>query len=313
MNNYINYYYNIYPDSIHEQNKKYYFDYDNERYYFLMFERPFEDASYLYELNVEMIRRGSLTHEIILNKDKNILTFVDDTPYILMKVYVNANKKGDLAEVVFINYNNSNVSRNKVLDRSDWVTLWSAKIDYFEYQISQIGKKYPLVCDHLGYYIGLAENAISYAKNTFKDVKPTSYDTFSISHKRIRAEDTMFDLYNPLSYIIDYQVRDLAEYIKTKFFNGEDIWFEIEEYFKNYNLSIYSRRLLYARLLFPSYFFDVYESIVEGKITEADILSITSKTEEYEDFLIDLYIYINKDNLMPQIEWLNKKNSMYYS
>lgn len=92
MNHYINYYYSIYPDYIREQNEKFYFNYNDELYYFLVFDRPLEDSQYLYGLNVEMIRRGSLVHEIILNKDKNVVTFVDEVPYVLMRVYVNTNK-----------------------------------------------------------------------------------------------------------------------------------------------------------------------------------------------------------------------------
>jgi spore coat protein YutH len=266
-----------------------------------------DDAYYIYELNREMIRRGSLVHEIIMNKDKNTLTFVNEVPYILMKVYINENKKSDLPEITFISTNNINIKPNKILDRSDWATLWGTKIDYFEYQIGQIGKKYPIICDHLSYYIGLAENAISYVRNTLQEVKPTPYDALTLSHKRIKANDTAFDLYNPLSFVIDYQVRDLSEYIKAQFFSGVDVWPELEEYFKNYDLSIFSKRLLYARLLFPSYFFDVYESIVEGRLKEDDIIPIVDKANQYEDFLIELYTFINRGNLMPQLDWLNKK------
>lgn len=309
MNNYINYYYNIYPDLIHEQNKTFYFDYDNELYYFIMFNRPLEDARYLYELNQEMIARGSLAHEIVLNKDQNVVTVVNDIPYVLMKVYVNINKKSDLAEIIFITLNNANIKINKILDRSDWVNLWSTKIDYFEYQINQIGKKCPIICEYFSYYIGLAENAISYAGNTFRELQKSEYDMLSVAHKRIRHKDTVFDIYNPLNFIIDYHVRDFGEYIKTKFFSGEDVWPEIEEYFKHYDLSIFSKRLLYARLLFPSYFFDVYEDIIEDRITEENILSIIYKADEYENFLVEFHAFIARSNLVPQLDWLNKKNS----
>lgn len=309
MNNYINYYYSIYPDSIREQNKTFYFDYNDEKYFFVILDRPIEDANYLYQLNVEMLRRDSLMHEIILNRDKSPVTLVNNIPYVLMKVFINENKRSDLSEITFIGMSNANIKKNKILDRSDWATLWSAKIDYFEYQISQIGKKYPLICEYLSYYIGVAENAIIYYKNTLSDIKPTSYDTLTIAHKRIKASDTAFDIYNPLSLIIDYPVRDFAEYIKANFFAGVDVWAEIEEYFNHYNLSPYSKRLLYARLLFPSYFFDVYESIVEGKVKEEDIMPIIYKNDEYEDFLIELHTYINRENIMPQLDWLIKKNS----
>lgn len=309
MNNYINYYYNIYPDNIYEQNKIFYFTLGNEKYYFVMFNRPTNDARYLYQLSLEMQNGGSLVHEIIPNKDKDVLTLVNDEPYVLMKVFINEHKKISLPEVIFISMSNLGIKNQKDLDRTDWATLWGAKIDYFEYQISQIGKKYPIVCEYLGYYIGLAENAISYVVNTIKENEKSEYDMLTVAHKRIKTSDTDYDLYNPISFIIDYQVRDLAEYIKARFFEGSDVWPEIEEYFKKYNLSLYSKRLLYARLLFPSYFFDVYEDIVEEKLKENAIVDIVTKANQYENFLIEFHTFINRGNLIPQLDWLNKKNS----
>lgn len=309
MNNYINYYYNIYPDFIHEKNNMFYFEHNNERYYFMIFDRPLEDVNYLYELNIEMIRRGSLVHELIINKNKHIVTTVNNIPYVLIKVYINENKKNNLSETMFISINNTGIKKNKTLDRSDWITLWSNKIDYFEYQISQVGKEYPIVCECLCYYIGLAENALSYAKNTMNESQMIEHDTLTVAHKRIKATDTLFETYNPLSLVIDYRVRDLGEYIKSNFFNDINVWPEIKECLSHYGLSPYSKRLLYARLLFPTYFFDVYEMIIEGKLKEETILPIINKSKQYEEFLIAFFNYIDHDKNMPKIEWLSKKNN----
>jgi spore coat protein YutH len=309
MNHYINYYYNIYPDSIHEENKEIYFNYNDEIYYFVIFNRAIEEANYIYELNVEMIKRGSLVHEIILNKDKSVVTYIDDIPYVLMRVYVNVNKKSDLAEITFINMTNLDIKPNKLLDRSNWPMLWAAKVDYFEYQISQIGKKYPIICEYLSYYIGLAENAISYVKNRGPNDN-SNIQNLTIAHRRIKATDTIFDLYNPLTLIIDYKCRDLAEYIKSAFFNGKDVWQLIENYFYLYDINLFDLQLLYARLLFPTYFFDVYEEIVEDRLKEESIMSIIDKASEYEEFLIEFHAFINKNNLMPQLDWLTKKNNI---
>ena len=48
------------------------------------------------------------------------------------------------------------------LYRNSWASLWSAKLDYFEYQVSELGKDKPLILDSFSYYLGLGENAISY-------------------------------------------------------------------------------------------------------------------------------------------------------
>ncbi len=308
MNNYINYYYNLYPNQVHQHNNFYYFHLNHQKYYIIICDRSAEEINYLYQLNVDMIKRGSLVHEIILNKDNSPLTFINNISYIMFKVHVDENKEINLVDINNMILSNENVIKNKVLDRTNWVELWSQKIDYFEYQIIQVEKRFPLLYQYLSYYIGLGENAISYIKNTIIELKPTIYDTLTVSHKRIKPYFTLYDLYNPLLFIIDYKVRDLSEYIKESFFANKDIWTELDHYFKHNNLSIYSLRLLYGRLLFPSYFFDVYEGIIDGNIKEEEVISIISKVNQYEQFLNNFYQYISRNNNVPPITWLNKKS-----
>lgn len=194
-----------------------------------------------------------------------------------------------------------------ILNRSNWVKLWSDKVDYFEYQITQIGKKYPLIRGSLGYFIGLAENAISYIKNTYIDYNINEYNNLVVSHKRIKADDTLLDTNNPINFIFDFRVRDLSEYIKYNFFYNHNIWDEINSYFKYNTLSVLEYRLLYSRLLFPSFYFDVYEDIVNNNVDEKEILTIINKINEYEDFLAQFYAYTKLRADIPEVNWIKYK------
>jgi spore coat protein YutH len=275
----------------------------------MIYDRLVEDSKSLYELNQEMLKRNALVHEIVLNKDNQILTYINNIPYILLRGYINEDKIITLPDINFINIIGENIKYDRQLERTNWVDLWANKIDFIEYQISQVGKKFPLLIDNLTYYIGMGENAISYVKNTTLELKPTQYDVLTVNHRRIRANDTAFDLYNPISFVIDNKVRDLSEYIKSNFFLGKNIWNDIYEYFNHNTLSPYSLRLLYGRLLFPSYYFDLYEQIIEEKVKEEEILSIISKLDDYEIFLDEFYHYITSNNYyLPPIPWINKKS-----
>lgn len=307
MINNIYYYYNMYPENICEKNKDFFFNYKEEKYAFVIFNRSLDETQSLYDLNIEMGKYNFLNHEFIININNKLITFIDDIPYILMKIFVNQKAKFNLYDVISINMYDLKIKDIKTLDRSSWTNLWSAKIDYFEYQISQVGKKYPILCQYLSYYIGLAENAISYVSNTFTEFKDIEKDNLGVTHKRIKVSDTMYDLYNPLSFVIDYKIRDFAEYIKVNFFAGIDVWPEIDYYFRNFYISLFSRRLLYARLLFPSYFFDVYEDIIDENTKEEKILKVIYKCNQYEKFLMDFYNLINNYNNIPQLDWLRKK------
>ena len=62
-------------------------------------------------------------------------------------------------------------------------------------------------------------------------------------------------------------------------------------------------KLLFARFLFPSYYFDLYEDILEKDLNENKIINILKKTSKYEDFLK----YLLQTLPINQVEWINKK------
>ncbi len=307
MNNYINYYYNLFPENIEIKEKNYYFTIKQDKYYFIPYERTIDELKILVLLNDEMIKRNSLIHEIILNKGKEAITIVDGTPYILLRVYINEYKKVDLGDVLFMLDNNDGVVPNKVLNRMNWSELWSSKVDYFEQQVTQVTKTYPLLYKTIDYYIGLAENAISYIKQVELKNNNNIISPITVSHKRVYTDYTLFDLYNPTNLIIDYKIRDISEYIKMAFFNDIYIWDEIKYIFSTYNFSKISLELFYGRLLFPSYYFDIYEDIIRNEEEENKIFNIIEKTIQYEIFLREMYYYINEYTPIEPVGWLIKK------
>ena len=309
MRNVLQFYYQLKPKNIHQYEKIIKFLIDDEKYYFYPFNRPLEDAKALLDLNRLMMERNLLVHEIILNKDKQVLTFVNGVPYILFRVYVNEKTPVRLSDVYYLSRNTVQVKVNKVLNRTDWVKLWEDKMDYFEYQMSQIGKRYPLINESFSYFLGMSENAIAYVQNTFREMQ-TSDMKLVVSHKRVTAKDTLLDFYNPITYVFDYESRDLSEYIKSHFFvSARDLWPELNAYFYSNRISVFGLRLLYGRLLYPSYYFDLYEKIVGGQLEEKELLSVLEKREEYEEFLHDFYDYVQSylHVVLPEVEWITKK------
>ena len=292
MKNALNYYYNLNVENIHQKNKNYYFKVNNLQY--MLLECVNEEISDIYSLNIYLTKNYPF-YKIILNKENKIITLINETNYILMEIN-NSIKELNVNEIIKIN-NISIVNFNK-LRRDNWYTLWTNKIDYFEYQINQIGKKYPIIRESFNYYIGLAETAISLIKSINNE------DMYlSLSHKRI---NNAFDLYNPLNLIIDVRIRDICEYFKFCFFENKNIFKELE-LFLNYNKLSYNESVYFlARMLFPTYYFDLYEKIIANEVKEEEIKKIISKVDKYEKLL--KYIYLNFKNNNLYIEWLEKIN-----
>ena len=244
MLDYINYFYNLYPPLLNKENDNYVFFVGNEKYYLTPYRRELSEIKDLVELNKRMISSNSLVHEIIINKFNEPISVISNENYVLLRVYVNDIKKIDINDIIYMLNENVDLSGLKSLLRTNWVSLWSSKVDYIEYQMGHLIKKYPFLNNTIDYYLGLCENAITYIKNLkmFSDYKIP----IGISHKRIIKDATLFDLYNPLNLIIDYKVRNIAEYLKDAFFKDEDV---------NYILNIVSLVFLYHYLyvIFTSY------------------------------------------------------------
>lgn len=304
MKNNIMYYYNIRIDNITQNNNNYYFTINNDNYCFTIYTRDIKESNEIYKLNKYMLSSNILVHEIIPNKDNYVVTIINNIPYILYKIYINKNKKLTINELTYLS--NYTYQVDKILTRNNWNILWSNKIDYFEYQINQMGKKYPILVDTFAYFTGLAENAISYVKYTTLETQIETSDNPVISHRKIN--NTVESLYNPLNIILDHKSRDIAEYIKLSFLNkNTNIYQELDSYFSNNYYSEYGLRLLYARIIYPSFYFDMYEQIIQGLRKESDLLNIVTLLDDYELYLKEMYYYLKKYHNIPEIDWITKK------
>ena len=293
MNNFIYYFYNIKIDNIKYYQKYYTFIYNGYIYRLYLIKEPVNN-NFIIDLDRKLLK-NTLINEIIFNKDKEIISTYNNQNYLLMKLFTNPEKKITLEEIHYLA--NSYRLQNK---KNNWATLWERKVDYLEKIISENGKKYPLITDSFNYFVGMTENAISYYNNIIFN---ENYD-YVISHKIIRFNDHIDVIYNPLNIIFDYRVRDIAEYIKNSFFNNTDIFKELNNYLNNYPLTITEAKLLVARLLYPSFYFELYEDILIDNMDEKIIINIINKLPKYEKYLNNIILYLNKIYGIEEITWL---------
>ena len=156
--------------------------------------------------------------------------------------------------------------------------------------------------------MGLAENAIAYANNTNNKFSLNSFDKICLNHRRLDFPNLTKEYYNPLLFIFDLQVRDIAEYLKSAFFKSEmDAWIEFKTFINFQKRSIYEYQMFYARMLYPSYYFDMYEKIMNGEESEEKLIFYIEKSKNYEQFLKNMYYEIIKIVQIEKIDWLEKK------
>ena len=303
MKNTINYYYNLNPNKINQIFNYYYFYVDNELYYFNVYTRDIKDIQAIYRFNQELLSQNVLVNEILNNRTGTILTYVNQVPYVLSKINVNINKPIFLSEISYLS--STLITYPKALMRSNWANLWISKIDYLEYHHEQNYQKYPLLSSSFNYFVGLSENAISYLNHTVAKLNPEKSDIGVLSHDVILLDDTIYGLYDSQNIIIDHKARDLAEYIKLAFFRDNySIFDELDEYFKYHYFSFYGIQLVMARVLWPSFYFEIYDGVLRGQLNESAVLKITSRTLEYEKYLADVFSYFHKYYPIDDVAWL---------
>lgn len=309
MKEMIKFYYNIKVEQYEEQNEVFQFKSDDLDFVLIPFRRSREELKDIYQICVELKELGIPVHTFIQNKSNELITTIYEKEYILLKLEEPKDKEYNIIDILQL-MDTLHLSKNKsLLYRNQWGELWSKKIDYFEYQIHELGKDKKIILNSFTYYIGLAENAIAYVNSTLEQYKATNIDRITLCHKRLKFPNMGCDYLNPLSFIFDLEIRDIAEYIKSVFFkNQQDAWVEFKTFLNLKHLSMFSYQLFYARLLYPSYYFDLYDEIMNKEKQEDSLLIYIKQSKEYEAFLKKVYIEISKLASIESVEWIIKEH-----
>ena len=86
-----------------------------------------------------------------------------------------------------------------------------------------------------------------------------------------------------------------------------DMTKELDDYFRYNVYSVYGIRVLFSRILYPSFYFDIYDDIISGKKNEKELNKIINKISEYEYFLYNIYLYLKRFYNIPEVNWIKKQ------
>lgn len=272
----IKFYYNIDVEKI---------NFENQIYYFENYILKEVNSNINYELYNFFTINNIYIYKIILNKDNNYITHINNKNYILL--FKDKNYDNNNIDIQLINRYSINL---QVDNEIKWDVLWSNKIDYYENNILKTNNKN--ILEVFPYYLALSETALRlFNESNYKY-------TVSTCHKRI---DNISNLYSIDNFIIDYKARDYSEYIKYKFFIENTEIEDILKDFDNIILNPEDMYLLFIRLLFPTYFYDCIEN-------NNNLEKYISKINLYELLLYKIYYKISLLIVMPKIDWLIKKS-----
>lgn len=225
-------------------------------------------------------------NKIIKTKRNDLFLKYKNNLYILEKINMNRIKSNEVLK----DYKNV-----KIIKKNNWKELWINKVN----EIEKIRITDNDIIELNSYYMGLAESAISFLNNN-KDKIEEKQNSIC----RIRINDK--DYRNNNNIIIDYKERDYAEYIKYLFFSNKEK--EATDFLKKIDLKKYNKELIFSRLLFPTYYYDIVENIVLSNNKQKEQIEIIKKNiKKYE-----LFLFKSSELLFSKqvIEWI-KKNRNY--
>ena len=286
MKNIIKYYYGLDVDTIIQKDDNYKLIIDGNNYLLCR-------CNKIELLNIlKYINRYNF-HTIINTISNDVTIPINNYDYVLLKLKM-PYKKISIEDIYDFNFPLylKNDSINK------WVNLWSNHIDYIEYQMNELSNKYPILSKYVYYYIGITETAIEFLKTIEND--SNEY----VVHRRINSEMTLVDLYNPVNLVLDSKVRDISEYYKNLFFYSDNPNLINDMYESIRYLNASELKLFLARMLYPTYFFDIYDDILKDGNDEDIIYTIINKSSDYEELLKKIYETIKKATPIENIEWL---------
>ena len=87
--------------------------------------------------------------------------------------------------------------------------------------------------------------------------------------------------------------------------NKEYDYIEIKEKLQKLNLDEFLCRMIYGRLFFVTFYFDIFDSVMNGnKENKLLLRNIINRADEYEDYINSIYDILAQIKKIPRIGWV---------
>ncbi len=291
MESTVNYYYNLKVDNIVLKKDYYFIKADNTNYILKVLNEPIIEL----EKIINILNTTNITyHLLVLTKEGKTFFTYENKNYVLLKIRCILSKKISLFEF----------NKYPKIGICNWGDMWIERVDYYESQVEEIIKNKEIKYA-LEYYIGLTDISIQYYNN-LKEYYNENGLEYSLSHRHLTSPINSISFYDPTNIIIDLKVRDIAEYLKESFFSEILTESEILSIIDNIKLNNAMANYLFLRLLYPSYFFNLYDEYIETKNINNNIYIYIKKSREYESLLSKIYSrLVTKNELLIKL-WFIK-------
>ena len=118
-----------------------------------------------------------------------------------------------------------------------------------------------------------------------------------------------FDYFNPCNIKLDVKERDFSNYLKYLFFSNKykDIYIDkiIIKNLNNYNFN-----LILARLIYPDYYFNLLDELIDNNYIFNnnifdEIKNIILLVDDYELYISNIYRVLLENKVIKKVDFIN--------
>lgn len=271
MKDFIEYNYDLRCDDLAILNNLLYFKHLDKFYIISNFNR--DEVEFEKVLNY-LISNNLKSLKVVMNKKGSYISEFNGKKYVVMESDCE-NEIIDFPICIggLINENNY------------WNEIWENRVVQLEKHKSELSLNKDIFYI-LNYYIGLIEICI-YNYNLLIR-KYGQKNGLSIQHNRIEFPMYSFSYYNPVNYLFDFEFRDFAEYLKMRFFYSDFSTDEAISVIDNYNFDNFSINMFFVRLIYPTYFLELYDMQNKNNVYSDLFYDLLKKSSQYENFILKL-------------------------
>lgn len=225
---------NLFVDEV----EKYYF-YINKKKYSVIYIENMNFINNKLVLSTFLLNNNVYSDRVIINKFHSIVSFINHNNFVLLERKISS--KSLLDKIL-------EFSSFKLMSRQfiSWSNIWLKKLENISNDMNFSNDVLMNFCNDFYLYLGKI-SILMFSKLKEEDFKMIKQ---SINHVILDDED----FYNPFNYIIDYFIRDFAEYFRKKLYNNNFNYDDLIYVFKNNNLKINEITLFLSRVLYPKEF-----------------------------------------------------------
>ncbi len=151
------------------------------------------------------------------------------------------------------------------------------------------------------YYCGLGENSICVLNEILSIDQNASVPlSLSLTHP---VENNVYELLNPKNYTISSRARELVCLLQSHFITYQ----QVQELLEMQYYDVYEIIYIYARVLYPSSFFD---DLLCQRLNPQKIQTYFQHMEEEKEMYINMLEILSFYVTLPKIDWISQRNML---